>query len=145
MNITFMSQRVTVTLSDELYQELQAIKAEINVSGVFQAAIEEVIRMKQIKTKNAPTKEKMIERLRMEKREANKIWKETGFADGVKDAEELSYEEFRAIEKNEVSEDIREWIENRHIQYLENPDEDLYIEGWIEGALSIWDEIKAEI
>lgn len=140
-----VAERITITLPDQLYERLQAVKGKLNVSGLCQQAIELAVTIEEIKIKDIPVKDKVIERLRLEKQVASREWRETGFTDGVEDAQELSYEDFRALEKDKVSEETREWVEDKRIQYLENPDEDIYWEGWVEGALHFWNEIKDKL
>lgn len=141
-----VAERITITIPDGLHQRLQAVKENLNVSGLCQQTIEEAVTIEEIKRKDVPVKEKVIERLRLEKKVANKGWKEAGFTDGMKDAEELSYEDFRAIKATgEVPEETRNWVIEKHFEYYDNPDEDYFFEGWIEGALHFWNEIKDQL
>lgn len=140
-----VAERITITLPDQLYERLQAVKGKLNVSGLCQQAIELAVTIEEIKRKDVPVKDKVIERLRLEKQVVSKEWHETGFLYGMEDAQELSYENFRALEKGEVPEEIREWVEDKRIQYLENPDEDIYWKGWVDGALHFWNEIKNQL
>jgi predicted transcriptional regulator len=138
-------ERITITVPDGLYERLQAVKVKLNVSRVCQNAIEQAVIIEEIKTKDVPIKDKVIERLRLEKQVASKEWHETGFTEGIEDAQELSYEDFQALEKGEISEEVREWVKDKHFQYLENPDEDIYFKGWAEGVLHFWNEIKDQL
>lgn len=64
----------------------------------------------------------------------------------IKNAEELSYEDFRTLEETgEVPEETRDWVIENHFRYYDNPVEDLYFEGWVEGALHFWNEIKDQL
>lgn len=144
-----MAERITVTIPESLHRRLQAVKSRLNVSGLCQDAIEQAVRIEEIKMKDLPVKQKVIERLRLEKQEANKEWKETGFNDGLKDAEHLSYEDFQAIENienaGELPKETYDWVRENNFENYENLDEDIYLEGWIEGALHFWNEIKDEL
>ncbi|BAS57203.1 hypothetical protein NIES2135_34450 [Leptolyngbya boryana NIES-2135] len=137
-----MSERLTITVSDRLYQRLQAVKSNINVSQVCQQAIETAVTIEEIKLKEAPIMDKLVERLRIEKQESEGSWKQDGVVDGQEDAAELSYDEFRQLESDGLTEDLREWLNSRRVQYLENPDLPAYLEGWCEGALSVWQQVK---
>lgn len=141
-----VAERITITIPDGLHQRLQVVKDKLNVSGLCRQAIEQAVAIEEIKMKDIPVKQKVVERLRLEKEVANREWKETGFTDGMKDAEELSYEDFRALEAtSEVPKETRDWVIEEHFRYYDNPDEDLYFKGWIEGALHFWNEIKDEL
>lgn len=141
-----VAERITITIPDGLHQRLQVVKEKLNVSGLCQQAIEQAVTIEEIKMKDIPVKQKVIERLRLEKEVANREWKETGLTDGTKDAEELSYDDFRALEATgEVPEETRDWVIEEHFRYYDNPDETLYFQGWIEGALHFWNEIKDQL
>ena len=141
-----MKERITVTISDSLYKRLQQVKNSLNVSGVCQQAIEIAVSIEEIKRKDIPNMEKLIERLQLEKQQDVESWKQTGVNDGKEDAMELSYEEFKNLEASEsISDELLEWIQSRRIEYLENVDRDAYLKGWLEGALTVWDEVKQRI
>lgn len=147
-----MAERITITMPDSLHERLQAVKEKLNVSAVCQKAIELAIQIEEIKMKDVPVKEKVIERLRAEKKVSDAEWKKIGFQNGLKDAEELSYDEFQAlINGDEIdgkiyfSEDIDDWLHQNRFQYLKNPNKELYRDGWVEGALHFWEEIKEQI
>ncbi len=144
-----MAERITITLPTELHKRLQKVKDELNVSGLCQATIERAVKIKEIKQKkDISIVDKVVERLLLEKQEADQEWKETGLVDGLEDAQELSYEDFRAIEKGEISEENREWILERNFDDDAKPDSDefdVYLQGWTEGVLHFWDEIKTRL
>ncbi|MBD2072404.1 hypothetical protein H6F86_00450 [Phormidium sp. FACHB-592] len=141
-----VAQRITVTISDSLHGRLQRVKDSLNVSRVCQEAIEYAVQIEETKLKEIPVVEKVLERLRLEKERSEAEWKQIGVKDGQEDAAELSYNEFRLLElDDELSEETHEWIESKRIQYLENPDEDVYLEGWKEGVLSVWDQVKGRL
>jgi predicted transcriptional regulator len=140
-----VAERITVTIPNELHQRLQAVKEKLNVSRLCQEAIERAITIEEIKMKEIPVKEKVIERLRLEKSQSDQEWEEIGFTDGVEDAEDLSYSDFKMLENNEISEETREWIQEKRLNTYDNPNTEVYIEGWIKGASRFWDEIKGEV
>ena len=115
------------------------------MSKICQEAIERAVSVEEINAEDIPARDKLIQRLRMEREEAVEGWKETGFTDGKKDAEELSYEDFQMLEDNEISEETRDWVREKHFAHYKRLDEDSYFEGWIKGALDVWDEIKDHV
>lgn len=62
-------------------------------------------------------------------------WKEKGFDDGKRDAEFLSSDDFQMIEKHEIPDYIRKHIKDTAFDSYEHSNEEVYFEGWIEGAL----------
>ena len=140
-----MAQRITVTLPDALHERLQRVKEALNVSQICQRAIEQVVEIEEIKLKEIPVMEKVIERLRLEKQQSEATLKQDAVLDGKEDAVELSYDEFLQLENDGISEDLLEWIQSKRIQYLEKPDTEVYLEGWKEGALSFWEQIKEQL
>jgi post-segregation antitoxin (ccd killing protein) len=156
------AERITITLDSALYQRLQAVKENLNVSAICRAAIEHAINLEEIKMKALSKKEKAIERLRAERQKSEEEWFDCGKTDGLKDAEELSYEDFEQLEAlyeskselerydfwlelNRLPEDFHELLEERMDKYLPKPNEKSYLAGWIDGVTDFWFEIKDEI
>ena len=143
-----VAERITITLPNDLYKRLQTVKDKLNVSRLCQTTIERAVTIEEIKLKDIAVMDKVVERLRLEKQEANQEWKETGLSHGLEDAQELSYEDFRAIEKGEFSDENRVWVLEKNFNYDIQHDSDefeVYLEGWTEGVLHFWDEIKNRI
>lgn len=140
-----LAQRITITLPIALHERLQGVKEALNISQLCQRAIEQAVEIEEIKLKEIPVMEKVIERLRLEKQQSNTAWKQDGVLDGTEDAAELSYDEFLQLESSGIGEDLSEWIQHKRIQYLENPDTEAYLEGWKEGALSFWQQVKGQL
>ncbi|RUS93131.1 hypothetical protein DSM106972_097250 [Dulcicalothrix desertica PCC 7102] len=154
-----MAQRITITLSDELYNRLQIVKDNFNVSRLCQQAIDSAVQMEEFKARTdiSPT-EKAMTRLRQEKKQAAERWNEIGFNDGVKEAaENLSYKELKYIgEGGDINELISN-IEPPLIMYIEHMCEtngyddrqdfelDIYVAAWVKGACHVWNEIKDKI
>lgn len=53
-----------------------------------------------------------------------------------------SDEDFQMIEKHEIPDYIRDCIRDTEFDSYENPNEEAYFEGWIEGALHSTKDIK---
>jgi predicted CopG family antitoxin len=140
-----MAERITITLPGDIYKRLQVVKGNLNISGLCQGVIKQAIQIEEIKMKDIPIEEKVIERLRLEKQIAERERKKTGFIDGQEDAQELTYEDFMALSKQGISEKIREWVQDKRIRFLEDTDEEIYLEGWVEGALHFWKAVKTRL
>jgi hypothetical protein len=141
-----VAERINITIPNALSERLQAVKGRLNVSKICQQAIEKAVTLEEINTKDIPGRDKLIKRLRMEKEESIKGWKETGFTDGKQDAQKLSYDDFQMLENDgEIPEETRDWVKENHFEYYERPNEESYFEGWIEAVLSVWNDIKNEV
>ncbi|MHC5722659.1 MAG: hypothetical protein ACYTXY_00570 [Nostoc sp.] len=139
-----MAERITITIPDNLHKRLQVVKNALNVSGVCQEALEMAIRVEELKREKPQNMGTLIERLQIEKQQDAEQWKEEGVIEGKKDASNLSYKEFKELEsKQSITDDLTNWIEENHFEYMEGSvDKDAFLEGWLEGVLSIWDEVK---
>lgn len=142
-----MSERLTVTIPDGLYERLQKVKSHLNISSACAACIEHVVVIEELK-KSDKNMDNALTRLRIEKKEFEKAFTIDAFKDGQNDALELSYEEFLEIEADSLSKSLMKWIDNRRILNIENlsgEKEELYIKGWKEGVLNIWNNLKTEL
>ena len=139
-----LAERITITIPDNLHKRLQVVKNALNVSGVCQEALEIAIRIEELKQEVSPNMDTLIERLQIEKQQDAEQWKEEGVIQGKNDASNLSYKEFKELEsKQSITDDLTNWIEENHFEYMEGSiDKDAFLEGWLEGVLSIWDEVK---
>lgn len=150
-----MAERINITVPNDLHERLQAVRDDINISRICQEAIEQAVILKEIKMKTLSSKEKVIERLRLERQKNEQEWFNYGKTDGLSDAEDLSYEDFEHLEKlykerdevmlNQLDDDLREWLEEKMSNFDQRPNKKVYLNGWIEGVVEFWDEIKDEI
>jgi len=145
-----MTKIISVSLPDELYERVQVVKESINVSGICQEALEKEIEIQELLKKG--TKMSTIEKLRKQKEEHDEVYFDEGKSDGIKDAEDMDYEELlevvkcgNGIYKTDVYYNrLKDGIEEKS-----NDDsafnESMYIDGWIEGVTEFYDEIKDEL
>jgi hypothetical protein len=116
----------------------------------------------ELKDKEIPEMEKLIERLRMEKAKEEKEWKEVGLRDGKEDAAKtLSYSEFKGIEKGygdlfryDLTGDAidqamgSEWLSEAVSKLADNDpsfDEIVYLTAWLEGVMEVWQQVKDKL
>ncbi|MCE5340160.1 MAG: hypothetical protein LLF92_03420 [Planctomycetaceae bacterium] len=146
-----MSERINITISDDLFKRLQTVKDSFNISGVCQEALQHKVSLQELRIKNLETKDmnKIIERLRLEKAEHGKIYTEEGYKEGQDDAKSMSYDEIIQVVCNNVNIYTTNvwdnWLEDK-IKNLESDDpafdQEAYLEGWINGATEFWENIK---
>ena len=141
-----MAKRITVTISNETYERLQKVKASLNVSNLCQETIDVAVYIEELKAKEQ-NMTVLIERLKMEKKKASEAWKKEGFEAGQEDALEISYEDFKTLDSTkEITEDLLDWVTDKHFRWMNQDfDGDIYLEGWLEGVLSVWEKVKKNI
>lgn len=148
-----MAQRVTVTISDSLAKRLDAVKANFNISAVCQEAIEHEVTRQELIQKGSEDMDNVIERLKMEKEKYNEQYIEQGRKDGYSDGKKMEYDEIMEIVNGNESiyrtEVYFGWLQDE-IKDLENYndgsfDENAYLQGWVEGVKSFWEEIKDQL
>jgi hypothetical protein len=156
------AERITIAIPEEMKKRLQTFKDDLNVSALCQKAIDEALTLREIRMKDISTKQKVIERLRLERQKSEEEWFECGKTDGLKDAEDLSYNEFEQlwglyqnkseieryaewVELHQFPEGLQELLQERIEGYSPKPIESIYLAGWIDGATDFWNEIKDEI
>jgi predicted 2-oxoglutarate/Fe(II)-dependent dioxygenase YbiX len=88
----------------------------------------------------------LTERLKLEKNQADEEWKETGILEGKGDALAFSYEEFINLEKNKnIDDKYMEYLNNKVMAFLEDQNKKQFLEGWVEGILSVWEKVKSDL
>ena len=92
-----MTQRLSISISESLYDRLQKNKEGIKVSKVCQQALEDAIMIEELK--NEPDLSKMTERLKIEKNNLLKHYKTEGVKDGMNDALNMDLQDLITTEK----------------------------------------------
>ena len=165
-----MVQRTTVGVPDELWKKMEKWKESLNYSKIFQTAISEVIKRKeglQLRLKEDFDMEATIERLREEKLDGEGDYFEFGKEEGFVLAKIAHYSELKYVVNDwewEKGDDPRQQPEgmeslgNYFESIIENDEGlgfdkfgetyetlDRFVEGFIEGVKSFWNEIEDKI
>lgn len=148
-----MVQKVTASVSDELYERLQAVKGLFNISRVCQEALERQITMEELRAKEtAGDEQASIERLRQQREEINAKYEQQGHEDGLAHASRLDYESLVAIAHGEGDfwNQYSDWYDTFELSAREYSDDNLfdrarYGEGWLEGVREWWEANKEQI
>lgn len=162
-----MSSRVTIAVPESLFERLQPVKNQINISAVCQEALDMAITHEELKLQSAE-QNGLIERLRAEKKVLlNKIYQE-GFELGIRSTSNLSYKDFQHFERvrplvKSCDEDILEYLwtfldtrgypqearthdpDFAHLLDISAQSRILFTEGWLDGVLSVWQVIKTQV
>lgn len=146
------AQKITVSLSDGLYERLQAVKGEFNMSRVCQDAIEHAVWREEDRKKHYDSLEQKkaaaIKRLAAEKEEYNKQYEEEGRKEGYESATDMTYEQLLSVAVEEDYSAINEMVEQdkygEHL-YRRNDktfNEEAYTDGWVKGVKEFYEEIQ---
>jgi len=170
-----MSERINISIPDELYERMSHFRENLNLSKVCQKAISHAVRIEEIKENAMPNKKNLAARLKEESLKYGQAFIEKGFECGVKDSYRLSLDTFCEIQyfreaehvgqidgdtatykdmfsfASEETEKILERLEND-----EFGDENwglttmlqpkrFFINGWLMGVAHIWDEVRNEV
>lgn len=165
-----MVKRVTLSVSDEFYEEMAKWRDSLNFSKVFRVATIDAIKKKKAfkkRLKEGFDMEATIERLREEKLEVEGDYLTEGKESGLEWAKIAHYSELQYVlnewewtrgddptrhpeEMEGLGEEFRDMIENDpnlgfdHRGETTEAQDDL-TEGWIEGVKSFWNEIEDKI
>jgi hypothetical protein len=164
-----MVKRTTVSIRDELYEEMKKWQKHFNYSKIFENAVEKAINFRKELLENLEDQEMIeaIERLKEEKIEAGGGYRQMGYDDGILWAKEAHYEELLAFLEWEPNRDyvpsdetlygLRDYIENAMFDEDDNLSfsdlklgarnefNDAWIAGLVEGINDFWDEVKDKL
>lgn len=162
-----VSQRVTVAVPDALFERLQPVKHRFNISAICQEALEMVITHEELKLQVAQA-DNLVERLQAEKKVLLNKVRQEGYELGIRSSSKLAYKEFRHFERvaplaaaldDEVLDylwsflDLKDYPQTARLHdpdfvYLLEVDPQsriVFAQGWLEGVLSVWQTIKAQV
>lgn len=143
-----MAKTISITIPENLYKRLQAVKNFLNVSGICQEAIASAVKIEELKKEGTENMEIIIERLRAEKKAFVKDCKEKGFKAGLEGAKELPYQDMVALANGATPPDYEGWLEDEINDFrYDDPsfDADSYVEGWDNGVKEFWKQVKNKL
>lgn len=162
-----MSRRVTIAVPDTLFERLQAVKRNFNISSICQEALEMAIKYQELK-EQAQGQDNLVERLRVEKNVLLNKVRQEGFELGIRSSSKLSYKDYHHFERvrplaESLDEDVLDYLwsfldlkEYPEQARLHDPDfaellavdpesRIVFAQGWLDGVLSIWQAIKDKV
>jgi len=162
-----VSQRIQITVPDEMFEELKETKGEFVVSQICQGALEAEIRRIKLLKKGTSNMNAVVERLRSEKKELAGQYKDQGYENGLEEAKTLHLSTLRSIHEiaDTESEDSilgsvlhylrEEGVTQKDSDFFEERcpddwksnefDEDAYVLGWARGVHDFYEEVKDQI
>lgn len=164
-----MAKRLTIAVPETMFLRLQQVKQNLNISAICQEALDMAISMQELQL-TTPNADQFIERLRIEKKGMLDQAKNEGFKLGVESSPNLSFQDFQNLEArtrcncvahldDESLEDLWQFLSKRNdpntwnvkspglMLFLNTTPQakGMFVQGWIEGVLSVWQEIKSQV
>jgi hypothetical protein len=158
-----MSQRINISVPDDLYQKMQSFKDSLNVSKICQDAIRREIMLKELREETVSDIDKLAASFQKERKVYGHGFWEEGFKDGTKDAFKTDFqwmytiwthrdaesddklfemgaskETTEKVQNEEFETDLGFFIDFDHIA-------DLYYSGWVEGFLDVWGRVSKKL
>jgi len=153
-----MAKKITLTVNESLFQQIDAWRSSFNLSRLFQDAVSEAIKRKeefQRMLSGSADIPRIVERLRNEKLGALEKAAAAGKSDGSAWAGRAHYEELVAvvgtIPSSTDAEDkaAQAWQSHSGITGLEGKGAGTamaaYREGWRTGVIGLWDLVKDQL
>ena len=153
-----MAKKITLTVNENLFKQMDAWRSSFNLSRLFQDAVSEAIRRKeefQRMLSGSTDIPRIVERLKAEKRGVLEKASVAGKADGSAWAGRAHYEELVSVvgtipsttEAEEAS--LKNWELHHGLAGLEGKPKDeavaAYRHGWRAGVSGLWDLVKDQL
>jgi post-segregation antitoxin (ccd killing protein) len=143
-----MAKTLSITIPEDLFNRLQAVKESLNVSGVCQEAIASAVKIEELRKEGGDNMEAVIERLREEKKTHAEEYYAEGFEEGLRLGKELDYVTLLNIVMDEDPFYVLD-----HLEYevkdlrADNPrfDEEAYVEGMVEGIKEFYMQVEGDL
>jgi hypothetical protein len=164
-----MAKRLTIAVPETLFLRLQKVKKNLNISAICQEALDMAVSTQELKIAT-PNADQLIERLRIEKQAMLNQAKDEGFKLGVESSPNLSFQDFQNLEArtrctcavhfdDDALDDLWQFLSKRNdpntwkfnspglMQFLNTTPQakGAFVEGWIEGVLSVWQNLKEQV
>lgn len=153
-----MAKKITLTVNEYLFAQIERWRSSFNLSGLFQDAVSEAIKAKeefQRLLSGNPDIPKIVERLKAEKRGSLDKAAADGRADGAAWAARAHYDELvAAIGSEAASGDqgakaLSAWIGRRGLVGLSDSHRaeagEAYRKGWRAGIAGFWELVRDEL
>ena len=157
-----MTQKITLSLPDFLYEKLEEWRASFNLSKLFQDALADAIQRKEEFKKRISEDFDMadiIKRLKQEKQNWEKKYYALGKTEGVQWAKIAHYSDFlyvlkfkdtyQLISDSKMSEYFKKLYDATNLSKNRESgpadDEQMFMDGWFKGVLEFWNQIKEKL
>lgn len=149
-----MSQKITLSIPDLLYEKLADWRSSFNLSRLFQEALTEAIQKKEEFQKRVAEDFDMkdiIKRLKQEKQNWEKKYFHLGWAEGLRWARLAHYTELlhvlncKDMYQLATDAEMKDYF-NHSCPTPDQPNSlSIYMDGWHKGVMEFWNHIKEKI
>lgn len=158
-----MSQRINISVPDNLYEKMQAYKDRLNVSRLCQNAIQRAVKIEDLRDQTSEKVDKLVISFEKEREEYGQAFHDEGFRDGTRDAFKCDFQWMYTIWTHRDAESPEKLFEMGSTQTtmvkIENEQletnldfflcfdhvKDLYFKGWLEGFLDVWERVSQKM
>ncbi|MFA5902697.1 MAG: hypothetical protein WC836_02095 [Desulfobacula sp.] len=157
-----MTQKITLSIPDFLYEKLEEWRASFNLSKLFQDALAEAIQRKeefQRRISEDFDMAEIIKRLKQEKQNWEKKYYSLGKTEGIQWAKIAHYSDllyvlkfkdtYKLISDSKMSEYFKKIYDSTNLSKnrASEPvnDELMFLDGWFKGVLEFWNQIKEKL
>lgn len=158
-----MSQRINISIPDELYEKMQAFKDRLNISKLCQGAIHRAITIEELRDQTSEEIDILAVSFKKEREGYGQAFREEGFKDGTRDGFRCDFQWMYTIWTHRDAEspeklcemgstkETREKVENEQLEtdldfflWFDHV-KDLYFKGWLEGFLDVWERVSQKM
>ena len=158
-----MSQRINISVPNELYEKIQAFKGRLNISKLCQSVIQRAIIIEELRDQTKKEIDRLAVSFEKEREEYGQAFSEEGLRDGTRDAFRCDFQWMYTIWTHRDAEspeklcemgstkETREKVENEQLEtgldffLCFNHVKDLYFKGWLEGFLDVWERVSQKM
>ncbi len=167
-----MTQRLNISIPNDLNERIKDFKGKINVSKICQLAIDAALTREE--SKIGEDIKTTIARLKKEKAEYFKVYRDEGFKDGKSNALSFTYEKFTKVIATLKEKEYQDSNSEEALYYfaddvykgkaecigdnqlvleteidwvndLSYEAADEYSKGWIDGVIFVWEQVSSKI
>ena len=158
-----MSQRINISVPDDLYQKIQTFKERLPMSRICQEALLRAVRIEEMRSEVNEDIEKLVIVFKHEREENSRAFFEEGFRDGMKDTFKMDYEWMCHVAYEQdgppeevfelgASKDTAEKLAHNAFEttgpgfgYALDDARAFYVEGWVDGFQDVWKRVCTKL
>lgn len=158
-----MSQRINISVPDELFEKMQAYKDRLNVSKLCQNAIQRAVAIEEQRDRTNGDIDRLAIAFERERMQYGQAFREEGFRDGTNDGLACDFQWMYTIWTHRDAEppeklfemaatkETTEKVQNEQLEtdldffICFDHVKDLYFKGWLDGFLDVWDRVAEKM
>jgi len=141
-----MAKRITITVPIDLHNRLQLVKSNLNISKACQDELEFAVARSEFKqtaaqSQGAEKRSAFVQRLKLERDQGSINDRRLGLTDGITISTDLPYATLLLIESCTIEAGLLSKLPEKISKPLASASS-AYKEGWREGVISVWNQLK---